>query len=40
MREQTNKITSHAEKRNKLKCLREELQQQSNKYIGHEATTN
>ena len=35
-----NKRTSHAGKTNKLKCLGEELQQQSNKHIGHEATTN
>ena len=40
MREQTNKRTSHAGKTNKLKCLREELQQQSNKHIGREATAN
>ena len=40
MREQTNKRTSHDGKTNKLKCLGEELQQQSNKHIGHEAITN
>ena len=40
MSEQTNKRTSHARKTNKLKCLGEKLQQQSNKHIGHEATTN
>ena len=40
MREQMNKRTSHAGKTNKLKCLGGELQQQSNKHIGHEAITN
>ena len=40
MREQTNKRTSHDGKTNKLKCLGEELQQQSNKHIGHGAITN
>ena len=36
MREQMK----NAGKTNKLKCLGEELHQQSNKHIGHEATTN
>ena len=40
MREQTNKRTSHAGKTNILKCPRDKPQQQSNKNIGHEATTN
>ena len=44
MREQTNKRTSHAGKTNVswnvLKCLRDKPQQQSNKNIGLEATTN